>query len=114
MIGIEVDLEEGSLDEPPAYDAISYMWDGQLPDQPILCGGKVMLVTRNCHRILSCLIQDLPRQGALDGPQKSRALWIDAICIDRSSIEERNYQVSLMSEIYRNAQRVLVWPGECD
>jgi hypothetical protein len=38
-------------------------------------------------------------------------LWIDAICIDQSNIEERNHQVPLMKTIYSNATAVRVWLG---
>jgi hypothetical protein len=40
-----------------------------------------------------------------------RILWIDAICIDQSNIEERNHQVPLMKTIYSNATTVRVWLG---
>jgi hypothetical protein len=38
-------------------------------------------------------------------------LWIDGICINQVCVEERNTQVSMMADIYRNARRVLVWLG---
>ena len=41
-----------------------------------------------------------------------RILWIDAICIDQSNIEERNRQVPLMKAIYSNAEAVRVWLGD--
>ncbi|MCJ1287260.1 hypothetical protein MMC26_006608 [Xylographa opegraphella] len=40
-----------------------------------------------------------------------RVLWIDAVCIDQSNIEERNHQVPLMKAIYSNAEVVRVWLG---
>ena len=39
-------------------------------------------------------------------------LWCDAICIDQGNNRERNHQVQLMSQIYRNASVVCVWLGE--
>ncbi|KAI0972876.1 heterokaryon incompatibility protein-domain-containing protein [Xylaria arbuscula] len=46
-------------------------------------------------------------------PSEDRILWIDAICInqDEKDTSERNHQVQQMVEIYRGAQRVLVWLG---
>ncbi|KAH8788003.1 heterokaryon incompatibility [Diaporthe sp. PMI_573] len=44
-------------------------------------------------------------------PQQPRTLWIDAVCIDQSSLEERGEQVTRMSSIYQNASRVIVWLG---
>jgi hypothetical protein len=36
-------------------------------------------------------------------------IWIDQICIDQRSTEERNEQVALMSKIYRRASEVVIW-----
>lgn len=41
-----------------------------------------------------------------------KVVWIDAICIDQSSIEEHNSQVLLMRHIYRNATLMQAWLGE--
>jgi hypothetical protein len=43
---------------------------------------------------------------------RTRTLWVDAICINQKSLEERNKQVVLMGDIYKCAQRVLIWLGE--
>ena len=43
-----------------------------------------------------------------DGP---RYMWIDAICINQGSLTEKGPQVAQMSEIYRRANRVVVWLG---
>jgi len=39
--------------------------------------------------------------------------WIDAICIDQSSVPERNIQVKLMARIYKSSQRLVAWLGPC-
>jgi hypothetical protein len=39
-------------------------------------------------------------------------LWVDAICIDRDNIHERNVQVAIMPDIYHSADRVIVWLGK--
>lgn len=100
---VQIDLDEAFLDNCPSFEALSYTWDGQQPDVQITCCGKALLVTKNCHSILRGLRRREPR-----------ALWIDAICIDQSSSVERNNQVRLMGDIYRKADKVLIWPGECD
>lgn len=41
-----------------------------------------------------------------------RLLWVDAIYIDQSDADEKNYQVPLMHNIYQRAQSVQVWLGE--
>ena len=48
-------------------------------------------------------------------PEHERMMvWIDALCIDQSSIAERSRQVGIMSQIYSGAKRVVVWLGEAD
>jgi len=62
------------------------------------------MVTDNCLTALRYL---RPKK-------KARTLWVDAICIDQSSINERNHQVKLMGDVYKLARRVLIWLGEGD
>lgn len=47
-------------------------------------------------------------------PEKSRILWIDAICIDQTSTDEKNHQVQMMAKIYSHAERAIVWLGMDD
>ena len=39
------------------------------------------------------------------------SVWIDGICIDQVNILEKNQQVQMMGEIYRNARETLAWLG---
>lgn len=36
-------------------------------------------------------------------------IWIDAIFINQSHVQERNQQVSLVGDIYQNARQVFIW-----
>lgn len=45
---------------------------------------------------------------------EKQTFWIDAICIDQNNTIERNHQVELMGQIYRNASRVRVWLGDAN
>jgi Heterokaryon incompatibility protein (HET) len=105
-------LIQVSLENAPPYEALSYAW-GSLDFRP---GVKIedgyIFVTVNCFDAL----QHLPRTTRKDGKVRvswfeaqARYIWIDAICINQEDIEERNQQVSIMPEIYRKAERVLVW-----
>jgi hypothetical protein len=40
-----------------------------------------------------------------------RVLWIDALSINQEDVEERSSQVARMADIYRLADRVVVWLG---
>ncbi|KIY00785.1 uncharacterized protein Z520_03450 [Fonsecaea multimorphosa CBS 102226] len=42
---------------------------------------------------------------------ESRFLWVDALCIDQENLEERNFHVQRMSEIYEKAVLTFVWLG---
>lgn len=42
---------------------------------------------------------------------KSRIFWVDSICINQSDFDERASQVSLMTQIYSQAESVTIWLG---
>ena len=91
---------EGSVE----YEALSYTWgeDARSPTCCIDCNEAVVSVSRNLYEALL----------ALRLPDRSRTLWVDALCIDQASNDERNHQVSLMARIYRKATRVIIWLGK--
>ena len=98
---LELELKEVPLDSAQSYEALSYTWDGQAPDRPIKCHGRTLRITKNCERALLRLRK-----------KSDRCLWIDSICIDQQSVQEKNTQVPLMAEIYTKCRKVLVWLGE--
>jgi hypothetical protein len=86
------------------YVALSYTWGGQIRDSRIICDDKPFYVTTNCATALRYLRKR----------SKWRILWVDAICIDQSSNDERGHQVDLMGAIYQHAYNVIVWLGEAE
>lgn len=84
------------------YDALPYTWGTDEAIAPILINGQV-------HRVRYNLMRALQSLGL---PDKKRFLWIDALCINQGSPDERADQVSQMGEIYSGARRVVVWLGE--
>jgi hypothetical protein len=103
---LRVELVEVALEDERkcAYEALSYVWGIDQPDHAILCGGERLLITTNC----AIALRRFRRKTT------TRILWVDSICINQSSISERNNQVKLMKDIYSLAQQVLVWVGESD
>ena len=87
-----------------SYEALSYVWGSENRSHKVLCDGHTLTVTRNCFLALKHLRL----------VSQARALWVDAICIDQSSISERNQQVRLMGDIYKLSLTVLIWLGEGD
>jgi len=65
---------------------------------------QTMLVGANLHSALLNLRYE----------DRERILWIDAICIDQTSPTERNQQVTIMGDIYKQSWRVLVWLRDAD
>jgi hypothetical protein len=109
---LEVSLREVCLDQSletrngEDFEALSYVWGSRFGTEPLICDGKVMLITPNCEAALRYL-------RLIDKP---RVLWVDAICIDqeagKASVKERNVQVAMMGEIYTAASHTLCWFGE--
>ncbi|KAF2672563.1 HET-domain-containing protein [Microthyrium microscopicum] len=97
-----VDLTSGS--SSINFEALSYVWGNLSDRRDIQIGPHVVAVTLNLEKALRCL----------RGRKRSRRLWVDAVSINQNDIPERNYQVKLMSSIYRDAKKVLVWLGESD
>lgn len=47
-------------------------------------------------------------------PDKARTIWIDALCIEQGSIQERDKQVAIMGIVCLKAQLVVAWVGAED
>jgi len=82
----------------------NYTWGFNNCDHQILCDEHPFFVTANCHAALKHLRL----------PSRTRTIWVDAICIDQSSMSERNEQVKLMGDIYKLANKVFIWLGQGD
>jgi hypothetical protein len=83
------------------YTALSYTWGSSQDPRWIRLDSKPFIVQRNLFEGLKA-----PRKGIGEC-----VIWIDAICIDQTNISERNHQVSMMGQIYRNAEEVYMWLG---
>jgi hypothetical protein len=112
---IECELFKGPIDKDGKihYDALSYLWGDPrsraeitVIDRPIegtgLSSESTLSVTVNCEIALKHLrLKD-----------KSRTLWVDAICINQENEQEKNAQIPMMRNVYQNADRVLAWLGK--
>lgn len=96
----------------PPYTALSWAWGD-----------------RNASRSKSIRIWENGPQGkskaksigitkTLDGalrelrePEKDIYLWVDALCIDQESFEEKEAQMKMMDKFYTNAAKTCVWLG---
>ncbi|KAI9694044.1 MAG: hypothetical protein M1822_003315 [Bathelium mastoideum] len=90
----------GALVCPP-YHALSYEWGPEVNLQKITVDDGYLEIRPNLFDFLAQARSD-PGVGYV---------WIDQICIDQSSIPERNTQVSVMDQIYTFAFCVIAWLG---
>lgn len=88
-----------------SYEALSHVWGESSGNCTItLDGKKGVPITDNLYAALRRLRR----------PDRRRVMWVNAVCITQSNLEERNWQVQMMGRIYSNTARVVVWLGDAD
>ncbi|KAH8696954.1 heterokaryon incompatibility protein-domain-containing protein [Phaeosphaeriaceae sp. PMI808] len=90
-----------------AYDAVSYVWGEPVFSHRVYNrekNGAQLQVTKSVDRLLRYLRK----------PAAERRLWVDAVCIDQSSEEDKYCQVQAMGSIFLRARKVRIWMGEPD
>jgi hypothetical protein len=92
------------LGDCPEYEALSYCWGEEIETTPIQVNEQTLYITKTLRSALF----------RLRNPDRSRTIWVDAICINQDDIEERGEQVKIMREIYSSASRTVVWLGVAD
>ena len=115
LVSLEDAFHAGDLDYNPGpgrwewgdFSAISYTWDETSNRQDIIINGCPFSVGENLYKIL--------RSFRLDPESTSHDIWsniwVDAICINRNDIVERNIQVTRMGDIYKQALAVVGFIG---
>jgi hypothetical protein len=95
-----------SLDPPPKYNAVSYVWGQDDPSSShnVSINGTLMPVRPNIWHFL----EQMRKETFED------LLWIDAICINQRDIAERGHQVAVMGQIYEKAAEVQAWLGDAN
>jgi hypothetical protein len=105
---LHLTLEIFADDDHPEYECSSYSWGGEdgnvTLSEPVYIGEHwdVLMQTKNCGSMLRFL---RPWRGV-------RMVWVDAVCINQSNMEERGSQVAKMRQIYEGCSRVIVYLGE--
>lgn len=99
---IVCELRTADVENLPGYYSLSYAWGDWTDLCHILLNGVSFNVTRNLEAALRRLRQST----------ESRLFWIDMLCINQDSVEERSHQVNLMQLIYSGAQEVFLWLGD--
>ncbi|KAL2821423.1 heterokaryon incompatibility protein-domain-containing protein [Aspergillus cavernicola] len=94
-------LQTVSLNRPPQFEALSYVWGTVVEKVEISVDNIPFQVTTNLEAALKCLRHS----------RKKRLIWIDYVCIDQGNVKEKNTQLPLMGRIYRDATSVIAWLG---
>ncbi|KAI1738100.1 HET-domain-containing protein [Xylaria scruposa] len=101
---VKIEARQFLIDDPPPYEALSYVWGSEDDKQPIQITNQAS-TTLHITRNLAVALRGL---RLVDRP---RDMWVDAICINQFNNDEKNLQVERMGEIYRLASRVIAWLG---
>jgi hypothetical protein len=99
---LQILLFEAETEDAPEYEAVSYAWSQGDSTSSVICNGQILPIASN----VKAMLQDLQKADTVG------TFWIDSICIDQTSIPEKNMQVPKMSSIYREARLVWIWLGE--
>lgn len=107
---ISCSLRPVNLKDTQPFEALSYVWGDSRDKRSVLCldhssitqtNKSTLHVTVNCwHALRRLRLED-----------KTRELWIDAICINQEDDDEKSQQLPLMGDLYRKAACVLVYIG---
>jgi hypothetical protein len=101
---VHTTLSECESDIYEHYVALSYVWGDTTRHESVWIDDSEVTVTASLHSALR------------DLRDKTRVLrlWVDALCINQSSDEEKIDQVSLMKYIYASAKITVIYLGPLD
>jgi hypothetical protein len=111
---IQCQLKNAYLDDDTTsdYRALSYTWGPSTPLKTIRINGQPFKVRLNLYAFFEAFRTRLYKfQGNSTFEDEKQWLWVDQICINQAFEKERNHQVMMMSDIYRQATYVYVWLG---
>ncbi|KAJ3477161.1 hypothetical protein NLG97_g8910 [Lecanicillium saksenae] len=91
-----------SLDKAPQYKAISYEWSDTVMQTAVTVNGHTWYISDSLY---NALVQ------VFDAPDSDAWLWVDALCVNQHEIEEKNWQVAHMHQIFSGARSVFFCLG---
>ncbi|CZT04791.1 uncharacterized protein RCO7_10711 [Rhynchosporium graminicola] len=112
---LQCSFEVHSIDSPPEYEAISYLWGSNNEHEQLPSSHKIVLfdnleiprshtlfIRKNLHTALRTLRH----------LTEVRCFWVDALCIRRINTQEKNQQVDMKKKIFKRAKNVCFWLGD--
>ncbi|PMD32080.1 HET-domain-containing protein, partial [Hyaloscypha variabilis F] len=100
---IKAKLEVIPLATPIAFEALSYVWGRRRQRRAMQLGSSARMFSATENLIVAL--------RHLRYPDRTRTLWVDALCINQKDEREKSLQVGMMGSIYSHAERVLIWLG---
>ncbi|CZS98851.1 uncharacterized protein RAG0_07413 [Rhynchosporium agropyri] len=102
---LKCNIRAQHIDSDQHYEAFSYVWGDPTPAAQIRCidetdEGDIGIGKGLSKALLAFRFLD-----------KTRHIWVDALCINQRDVAERQSQVRLMGAVYTNAKHVLCWLG---
>ncbi|RYP87171.1 hypothetical protein DL770_004822 [Monosporascus sp. CRB-9-2] len=105
---ISCELIHLPLSQEPLFWALSYAWGSTENPKSILVNGHQFSITANLHAAL-VEFRGLLRKS--NGKGSARLLWVDSICLNQASTDEKEKEIPRMGIVYRRCERVLGWLG---
>ncbi|TRX92927.1 hypothetical protein FHL15_006065 [Xylaria flabelliformis] len=88
------DLYADDIDE-----ALSYVWGECRASKSIWIDGRTFIVTKSLYELLLFLHY----------PDRSRTVWVDAVCINQPDLDKKALRVCHMDETYLKASKTIIW-----
>ncbi|OCL15228.1 hypothetical protein AOQ84DRAFT_278115, partial [Glonium stellatum] len=98
---VRLEVHQFNADNCPAFVALSYTW-GVNDGYPLVIDSTVCIVRLTLYKFL---YYARPETGP------SCWYWIDELCTNQSSLDEKNYIVPRMKSIYEKASKIVIWLG---
>jgi hypothetical protein len=92
------------------YEALSYVWGNSEQRRRLFVSDNNPW--NGTQAYLDITVNLFAALRRIRDPDIEKNIWIDAISINQSDIEERGSQVGFMASIYAYASRVIVWLGD--
>lgn len=99
------------MSQPIEYEAISYVWAGDDKAQPEMKNVEIRDPQGKSYAFETKSTVYSALQHLRDA-QQEKLFWADALCINRSNVDEKNQQIAMKRYIFHKATNLCFWLGE--
>ncbi|KAJ4381016.1 hypothetical protein N0V86_003363 [Didymella sp. IMI 355093] len=100
------ELQKFPLASAPHYYSASYVWGERK------YAGTTINLKSGALPVLSSLVPFIRMVSRHGDFKPTDWWWIDSLCINLQDAQEREKQVRIMADIYRQARRAIIWLGD--